>query len=85
VHHRRNQRAQGGVLFYGLQLAMQATPDAKQPTTQQAETNVVEDEELGEYVPLSEDEQREQGRLRESFKHGLPPTKHCQARPTEGR
>ena len=61
-----------GVLFYGLQLAMQATPDAKPPVAQQVETNVVEDEELGEYVPLSEDEQREQAQLRESFHKGPP-------------
>jgi hypothetical protein len=59
-----------GVLFYGLQLAMQATPDAKQPVAQQVETNVVEDEELGEYVPLSEDEQREQAQLREQLSNG---------------
>ena len=73
------------VLFYGLKLAMQATPIAKQPVPQQTETNVAEDEELGEYVPLTEEEQREQAQLRESLYPGLPPTKHCQARLTARR
>jgi hypothetical protein len=64
--------AKARILLSALRIAMQATPLPKQPVEQQPETNVAEDEELGEYVPLTEEEKREQEKLREAYADTIP-------------
>jgi hypothetical protein len=53
-----------GVLLYALQLAMQASPLPKTPSKPTLETNVAEDDELGDYAPLTEEENAEIAQLR---------------------